>query len=284
MPKNNKPFFLLSLEGLSCSQIASVRKCKISYIDGARSSSIFLRAEDQLLADQGKYVMPYVLGAHMSDRPEVLQGSKVLGDKIPSLQDLLKRKADEDEGETARLAAAAEKLEREANRDDFDDMFDSGGEEGAGGEAVPAQHRKQRPGLAAPSQAPRKAQKTSAATASKTPSAGSTSSTRTSDAVPLADAPETVAKHKPSSNTNKKIQIGDLDLEMQGVAEKHLASDKGSSINCLLNLNVEFFLVESEEGQKRYSQAAKLKGVRIPVDKREPTQTQTCSALRLLGS
>ena len=266
MPKNNKPFFLPSLEGLTCGQIASVRKCKISYIDGARSSSIFLRPEDQLLADQGMYVMPYVLGAHMSDRPEALQGSKVLGDKIPSLQDLLKRKADDEAGEAARLAAAAEKIEKDANRDPFDEIFSD--EESAGGEAAPAQHRKQRPGLsgtAPPLQAPRlKSQK---ATAPKS-LAGSTSSTRATDAAPLGDADESAKK--PASTSNKKIQVSDLDPEMQTVAMKHLSSDKGSSINSLYNFNVEFFLVESEEGQKRYPQAAKLKGVRIPVHTRKP--------------
>ena len=271
-PKGTKQFFLLSLEGLSCSQIASVRKVRIRYGDAASSEAVFLRPEDQLLENQGLFVMPYVLGKHMAERPEALQNARPLTKPVPSVQDLQKRKSEEDAAEVARLKAASAKIEREENRDDFDEVLDEMEAGQAEEISVQVAKMRRRPGLeAAPKTVPRAPKKHAAAKGGVTPStvAPSEASSGTPHAQSasthvhaLQDVGESTGVKKGNSQSGKaKLSVSDLDPEMQQVAEKHLSSDKGSSINSLHQLNVEFFLVEYDEGQKRYAQSAKLKGV-----------------------
>ena len=267
-PKGTKQFFLLSLEGLTCSQIASVRKVRIRYGDAASSEAVFLRPEDQLLENQGLYVMPYVLGKHMAERPEALQNARPLTKPVPSVQDLQKKKSEEDAAEVARLKAASAKLEREENRDEYDDVFDEMGA-GEAEESIQVAKMRRRPGLEALATKTTRAPKKHAAKGGVTPSTvapsevSSLSARAASSQVhALQDAQEPTGAKKSGSQSGKaKLSVSDLDPEMQSVAEKHLSSDKGSSINSLHQLNVEFFLVEYEEGQKRYAQSAKLKGV-----------------------
>lgn len=50
-------YYLLGLDGLTCGQVASIRKCRFSFSDDAFSDDQYLTPQDQLVADQGLYVL-----------------------------------------------------------------------------------------------------------------------------------------------------------------------------------------------------------------------------------
>ena len=56
----NQNYFLVALKGMSLDDLFSVRKVRIFFREGAVRQEHFLRPEDQLVSNQGKFIHKYV--------------------------------------------------------------------------------------------------------------------------------------------------------------------------------------------------------------------------------
>ena len=83
----NKNFFIITLDGLSCSQIHAMRRVRVSYEFGLSKEDVLLSAGKQLLEGQGTTVFSYHSAEQLDSRPKGLREDRGLS-AIKSLQEL----------------------------------------------------------------------------------------------------------------------------------------------------------------------------------------------------
>ena len=126
--------YLVSLDGLSQTEMAVVRKIRLEVKKAAIHADSYLRPSDQLLANQGHHVFGHVFKLMAEGRPMSASLQASLPESVASLR---KKVNDKLEAEEATAAAFQQrnsewlaKREHDASLDSFDKLMDSDGEEG----------------------------------------------------------------------------------------------------------------------------------------------------------
>ena len=221
---------------------------RVTYLDEVSRGDLFLRPDDQLLANQGTRMFGYVSQTQKDQRPDCAR-SVVLA-PTQTVRSLKNRYDDYLSSMTMPEESAATSSAR-----DGEDLLLSGS--GPSAPDVPEPLRSA--GLDISHLEPEPPAKKRRVKASKKAEKGAPEA-------PAEAAPEGegagAADELASQTTQGKKSLAKLDEGMKTVAEKHLASD-GSSVKSLEGLTPEAFLSTSKEDDLR-ALAGQLRGVRHP--------------------
>ena len=86
----DKKYFLVTLDGFSCSEIHAMRRIKVSHAFGLSRKDILLSAAKQVMEGQGKAVFEYHAADQLSRRPKRLAEETA---KVPSFLELKEKAA-----------------------------------------------------------------------------------------------------------------------------------------------------------------------------------------------
>eukprot|EP00434_Breviolum_minutum_P036968 symbB.v1.2.032765.t2/scaffold3849.1/size49308/2 len=311
-PGESNNMYLVSLDGLSPIELATVRKIRLEVKKAAIHADAYLRPSDQLLANQGQHVFGHVFKMMADKRPMSASLQASTPESVGSL-----RKKVQDQREQAELAACEfrnrsnewlQQPDAEPGFDGEDDSFaqlmmdDLEGDGGADDRRRPRRQAGFATGtVQGQAAAPKKKRKTheddAASVATSTATGGATlasshPSTTTSERLPaaIADAEAPSAMTVTNSSllvrqTDAESSLGkstkdakDLcDEEMRQVAEKHGGA---TTLKSLTGLTCEAYLQEPGNS-KRYHLASKLRGAKTIADSLEKSgQKHAAQTLR----
>ena len=258
--------YLVSLEGLSPTELAVVRKIRLEVKKAAIHADSYLRPSDQLLANQGHHVFGHVFKLMAEGRPMSASLQASLPESVASLRKKVNDKVEAEEATAAafkqRNAEWLANREHDASLDSFDKLMDSDDGEDADARArMPRRQAGFAAGNVGAAGAPKaKKQKTATQLKSTKTEAevGDVSSATSTTGVPPTASTVMPAisdgKRGGDADSSTRMSKKGLDDEMAQVAEKHT----GSSTKCLEGFQCQAFL---EETEKRYNLSAKLRGV-----------------------
>ena len=268
-------YYLVSLNGFG-DKAWGMRKARVYFREECHRQEHFLMPGDQLVSDQGRFVAQYVFDKVQHHFPP---GFRHDSGTVPESLTALQSKNEVRQGnERLEGRIAARKLGEET--DSWDQVMGAGGSDLEASDAEKAESRKKRcaqpPGIQ-PTSPPREPKKKLAAAKSTStratkkrapsppppckadPSLGETQAGSSADPRKrLKDAFDAEAADTKSASQSKAARQN-LDAEMKKVAEDHLSTNRGSSVKCLENLDMETFLCSSSTAS---SLSAKLRGAR----------------------
>lgn len=253
-PNSKTQFYILALDGLTAEQISAVRKVRIAFHDGVTFNSNFLAPSENLIPSQGSRVFEHIVDKKMAARPGTLRGNFT---SVPDSVADLRAKASELEPDEDEVEAALAVARSGQDDDDMDEFLDEDDRDGHAAPAMPSRAAGINLSLledTGPSKRPKaKAAKTSKV--DKGAMSGSGVSTQAPD-----DADTATVVSKPSSKSKLLASSEGLDPDLQFVAQKHLATNTGSSIKSLEGLEPQVFLLASASEERTLS--SKIRGVR----------------------
>lgn len=229
----------------------------------ASLGEVYLDPSDQLVESQGKTVCKHVLGKQAS---VFSQQTTAKGDakslfalQAPkSVAEYMKEHQSQQQLELSKHEAAEQQLAAHEPVDELDELLE---DLSAGDEPVARMNRR-KPGMTssnlitpASKPAAKAKQGTKAKGTNPAPSCESASAAPSMTSSGAGTAPAALKDDDESSRGGGKAV---LDPEMAMVANKHMGSEKGSSVKALQGLVPATFLVMAE---KRYTTNAKLRGV-----------------------
>ena len=226
-----------------------VPKMRVTYLDEVSRGDLFLRPDDQLLANQGTRMFGYVNQTHKDQRPDcaksvVLAPTQTVRSLKSRYDDYLSSMTMPDPEESAATSSARDGedllLSGSGPSPDVPEPLRSAGLDISHLETEPPAKKRR---VKASKKAEKGAPEAPAEAAPEGEGAGA-------------------ADELASQTTQGKKSLANLDEGMKTVAEKHLASD-GSSVKSLEGLTPEAFLSTSKEDDLRVL-AGQLRGVRHP--------------------
>lgn len=230
---NLSKLYLVSLEGLPLDIALAMRKITLYYDNSALNDEVYLSPETQFNANQAEFVWKHIFDRSKTSRPDQLRPG---ADGPCSLEELQQKHDKIDEEKRAKLhdkqAVAAAFIESEDPKEEVEGVGSVG--MGAGSLAGKASSKKP----------VRRTQKSSRGELqAKLDQKLNPPTPVASSGVPAIEDVEVASSAKKSIKFNSNNELQELDEELRKVAEKHLASNPGSSVKSLKGLVPENFII-----------------------------------------
>ena len=262
---NNSKLYPVSMQGLEASQICGIKRMQMWRDLSVNHVENFLQPSQQLTASQGEDNFDFFVGKHFEARPAP---AKLAGKPYVISSLIAEADAKEAKSFAANAAQAAETMKANAEqkkkkgkkekKDGDDGSGSSSSGSGSSGEGEGSDEDDAKPAASKRRAAPtlglgslaRLTVKKSAKSAAKAKLARgkSPSPARPPSSSAVAKKPQTGSK-KDREIAAQLEQLEAKDAEMHKVAKEHVRDAKGTSIACLLQLNVKHFLTTPKQGQ-----------------------------------